>query len=254
MSKPSLRRNAKVHSTNHKVSCTVNLQDRRQNRPDHAMFDSEFGVDSEPYEALGNAIIKRAYQDYVLLDFCSYRSVRTKDGEVSSITPNVHDPISKNEIKLFLDSDLYSAITDVPGEALIKLAEHEIEIIKKAFEDGIDYKSFLAMNHGELFNVNKNDYNKYKRNYRETSAVLARIKIFEQRDGLNGKKWGETSQYYRILTGNKLENNPEPNPHAIYILTTDHLSFWKYDEVRGDYYRIFGKSIAKYRTVWLSSM
>lgn len=202
----------------------------------------------DAYQDLGNAIVARAYKDYILLDFASYDYVTTENGKIVNTTfernGQLDSTVNKTEILQFFDSPLYSAITDVDSSALIALAEKEITLIEKAFHDGMLYEQFRIENEKALYSISKFDYRYMNENIRRRRLILNLINRFEE--SANRKErcsdiWNPEHQTYRICNIAK-KCDGGGNPHWIYIAKNDKFNFYKYNKDTGKYMKIFNKS------------
>lgn len=200
-------------------------------RPDKIEWDV---IHSEnPYQDLGNAVVAQAYKDYISVAFASYSIVRTKNGEIIDYNHNLKDlTVNHGEIIDFFNSPLYTLITDIPGDAMIRMAENEIEMIKEAYRDGLIWDQFLIKHINDRISITKNDYEKMYENIRLKHALEQKIRMYEQQAHFDP----ETERVYRIT---KRDLPPATYPNAIYVLVGYKLAFYKYDKKHKDYYKIF---------------
>ena len=195
---------------------------------------------SDPYVDLGNAIVARAYRDYILLAFAPHGLITTKNGKIVRTTHEASDklPLSVNEkeIKMFLDSPLYSAITDVDGEAILRLAGKEIEIIKEALKEGMDWDTFATVNNGRLINVDKTDYNWIRKKYRQRCGLEVMVSKFEQFASVYPDIYDSEKQTYIVQSVSKKMHGQKD---MIYISPRHKMAMYKYDPDLKKFYCIY---------------
>lgn len=207
--------------------------------PEQEVFES---IDSDPYVDLGNAIIARAYRDYILLAFAPHGLITTKNGKIVRTTHEASTklPLSVNEkeIRMFLESPLYSAITDVDGEAILKLADKEIELIKEALEEGMDWDTFAAVNNRRLFNVDKTDYDWIRKKYRQRCGLELMISKFEQFASVYPDVYNSEKQTYIVQS---VSTKMHGQKDLIYISPKHKMAMYKYDPKLKKFYCIYNK-------------
>ena len=205
--------------------------------PEKELFES---TDSDPYVDLGNAIVARAYRDYILLAFAPHGLITTKNGKIVRTTHEASDklPLSVNEkeIKMFLDSPLYSAITDVDGEAILRLAGKEIEIIKEALKEGMDWDTFATVNNGRLINVDKTDYNWIRKKYRQRCGLEVMVSKFEQFASVYPDIYDSEKQTYIVQS---VSTKMHGQKDLIYISPRHKMAMYKYDPDLKKFYCIY---------------
>lgn len=205
--------------------------------PEKELFES---TDSDPYVDLGNAIVARAYRDYILLAFAPHGLITTKNGKIVRTTHEASDklPLSVNEkeIKMFLDSPLYSAITDVDGEAILRLAGKEIEIIKEALKEGMDWDTFATVNNGRLINVDKTDYNWIRKKYRQRCGLEVMVSKFEQFASVYPDIYDSEKQTYIVQS---VSTKMHGQKDMIYISPRHKMAMYKYDPDLKKFYCIY---------------
>ena len=205
---------------------------------------------NDPYQDLGNAIVARAYKDYVLLEFASYDYVTTREGKVVHTVyeknGQLGPTVNKKEIEDFFDSPLYSAITDISGDAILGLAKKEIVMIKKAFEEGLMYEQFSMTNNDKMFCISKYDYKYMRESLRKKNLILFLIDKFEQAVAIKPRcaDWiHPEKQMYHICHINPAKKG---NVNWIYIAKNDNFNFYRYiydkKTKKGGFYKIFNKS------------
>ena len=207
--------------------------------PEQELFES---TDSDPYVDLGNAIIARAYRDYILLAFAPHGLITTKNGKIVRTTHEASTklPLSVNEkeIRMFFESSLYSAITEVDSEAILKLADNEIELIKEALEDGMDWDTFAAVNNSKLINVDKTDYDWIRKKYRQRCGLELMVSKFEQFASVYPDIYNSEKQTYIIQS---VSTRMHGNKDLIYISPRHKMAMYKYDPDLKKFYCIYNK-------------
>ena len=194
----------------------------------------ENNISNDPYRDLGNAIIAQAYKDYIDIEFAGYSVVKTKNREVIDFENNLKAPtVNKGEIQDFLHSHLYSMITDIPGEAIIEMAEKEIELIRKAFREGWVWEQFTAYNIDNMYSITKTDYKRMHDNSRQKRGIEILCSKFESKTHSNPNDEKMYRVYKKALPSNPLWRS------ATYILMGDKMNFYQWDEKHDDFYKVF---------------
>ena len=204
---------------------------------------------NDPYKNLGNAIIAQAYKDYIEFAFAGYSVMVVKNGVVVDSENNMSAPqVNHGEIIDFFHSQLYSLITDVDGDAILDLANREIELIKKAFREGLIWEQFMASNYNSMYSVDKSDYNRMYRNQRQKHGLESLVRKYESKANVENDK----EHIYRICLS-KLPKSPMWK-NAIYILTKDKMNFYKWDSKKKDFYKVFnGTKVLDRKSYYKSS-
>ena len=142
------------------------------------------------YEALGHAIIAQAYKDYIECEFAPFKEIITKDGAIVTKIPKMNDPyVNQDEITTFFHSGFYMSLTDIDGDYILKLAEKEIDLIKRGFREGMNWNMFLlefGKDYGYLekatnFSTTKADYDTYYKNVRNRRNVHRAVLKYENK-------------------------------------------------------------------------
>jgi len=197
---------------------------------------------SDPYVDLGNAIVARAYRDYILLAFAPHGLITTKNGKIVRTTHEASTklPLSVNEkeIRMFFDSGLYSAITDVDGEAILRLAGKEIELIKEALEEGMDWDTFAAVNNSKLINVDKTDYDWIRKKYRQRCGLEVMVSKFEQFASVYPDVYNSEKQTYIVQS---VSTKMHGQKDMIYISPRHKMAMYRYDPDLKKFYCIYNK-------------